>query len=85
MARYKTKKQKKKIAKKATQVKVKPSSIKADSTLGVSELKISTKNKIQATVFSNSQVKLLYRDLFKTLVVTIIVFTVLLSIFIYMR
>jgi hypothetical protein len=78
MARYKTKKQKKKIAQKVAPVKSNPSSIEQS-------IKISKKTETQTTVFSDSQVKLLYGDLFKTLVVTIIVFAVLLSIFFYMR
>lgn len=82
MARYKTKKQKQKAAKKATK-KVAFAQLKSSSL--EQNIKISKKTETQTTVFSNSQVKLLYRDLFKTLVVTLIVFTVLLSIFIYMR
>lgn len=78
MARYKTKKQKKKTVKKIAQAQTKPGKLDENKN-------ISIKTKTQTTVFSKSQVKLLYKDLFKTLVVTLIVFTVLLSIFIYMR
>ncbi|GIK83955.1 MAG: hypothetical protein BroJett025_05770 [Patescibacteria group bacterium] len=43
------------------------------------------KQKTKTTVFSETQVNLLYKDLGKTLIVTAVVFVVLLSIFLYMR
>jgi hypothetical protein len=96
MARYKTKKQKKKAAKKIKNFAVNPVNLEKSDTSAFSsalsssknvksEIIINKKRETPTTVFSKSQVKLLYRDLFKTLVVTIIVFTVLLSIFLYMR
>lgn len=82
MARRKTKKQKKQSD---SRVKV-----AAQTTVSVSENREPVvleqpKQKIKTTIFTQSQVKLLYKDLLKTLVVTVLVFIVLLSIFIYMR
>ena len=39
----------------------------------------------RATKLSQSQVSLVYKDLLKTLIVTVVVFTVLLFIFVYLR
>ncbi|MBP7842687.1 hypothetical protein KA017_01650 [Candidatus Woesebacteria bacterium] len=71
MARVKTKKQKK-----VADLRVVAPQI---------ELPTVTKAKSPTTVFSQSQVNLLYRDLLKTFIVTSIVTVVLLSIFLYMR
>ncbi len=49
------------------------------------ELPIVMKVKNPTTTFSQSQVNLLYKDLVKTLIVTGLVVTVLLSIFLYLR
>jgi hypothetical protein len=43
------------------------------------------KEKTQTSIFNKSQVNLLYKDLIRTLLVTLVVFVVLLSIFAYMR
>ena len=75
MARYKTKKQKKKIDKK----------VKTTKQPEFHEIQSALETKNQATVFSQSQVNLLYKDLRKTAMVTVVVSIVLLSIFLYMR
>ena len=81
MARKKTKKQKRVADQKVVAPKIIVDESGAVSV--VSEKK--SKSKIKSTVFTNSQVSLLYKDLLKTFLVTIIVFVVLLSIFAYMR
>lgn len=71
MARHKTKKQKKVADLRVVTPKI--------------ELPTVTKAKNPTTVFSQSQVNLLYKDLVKTMIVTCVVAVVLLSIFLYMR
>ena len=79
MARYKTKKQKKKSDyRKPVAKETVAAPIKKTNNIAVSE-------KSKTSVFSQTQVNLLYKDLLKTVVVTVVVFTVLLSIFMYMR
>lgn len=77
MARYKTKKQKKMTAQKVQVLK--PMQVVESKTV------VPESQKSQTTFFSESQVKLLYKDLLKTLLVTIVVCIVLLSIFVFMR
>jgi len=85
MARYKTKKQKKKADNRISSQPVYDlNQINIDLETKPKKTSINTA-KNQTTVFSKSQVNLLYKDLGKTLVVTLVVFFVLLSIFLYMR
>jgi len=78
MARHKTKKQKK-------QSDIKTNSINLEGVTLESEDTSNKSKKIKTTVFTKSQVKLLYKDLLKTAAVSLFVFIVLLSIFVYMR
>jgi len=78
MARHKTKKQKK-------QSDIKTNSINLEGVTLESEDTSNKSKKIKTTVFTKSQVKLLYKDLLKTAAFSLFVFIVLLSIFVYMR
>lgn len=80
MARKKTKKQKKKADSRVNEISINLEEVVSDLLITSSKSK---KNK--TTFFSESQVKLLYKDLLKTAVVTLVVFIVLLLIFVYMR
>lgn len=88
MARRKSKKQKKQTdarTRSANLVKKSgSSSYSSEEEINLPVLDTNSK-KSKTTVFSETQVKLLYKDLFKTLIVTLVVFIVLLSIFVYMR
>lgn len=77
MARYKTKKQKIKTTQK----------VQVLETVSGTEPKTQLLEpvKSQTTFFSQTQVKLLYKDLLKTFLVTMVVFIVLLSIIVFMR
>ncbi len=79
MARVKTKKQKKKADARVVIPRFEP-----QVTIVATE-KVTQEAKVKTTVFSQSQVNLLYKDLAKTFIVTVIVAVVLLSIFVYMR
>ena len=82
MARRKTKKQKKQTDNKVNQNSINLEEVVLES---ISKDTSDKSKKIKTTIFSQSQVKLLYKDLLKTAVVTLVVFIVLLSIFMYMR
>lgn len=77
MARHKTKQQKKASDHRITAVP----SISLESITTQKQPKAEK----SSTVFLESQVHLLYKDLAKTLLITVVVFFVLLSIFLYMR
>ena len=79
MARTKTKKQKKKADARVTITHFQPQIVVEPIR------KVEQETKVKTTVFSQSQVNLLYKDLTKTFIVTVIITLVLLSIFIYMR
>lgn len=82
MARKRTKKQKKAAEKRTNEAPV----VGIDQVATVVLPKKTTpKTKNTATVLDQSQVSLLYKDLRKTLIISVIVFLVLLSIFLYMR
>jgi len=81
MARKKTK-----LQKKIADQRVITPTVLIDDSGAVSVIKLKeSKSKIKSTVFDDSQVSLLYKDLLKTFLVTVIVFSVLLFIFMYMR
>lgn len=78
MARHMTKEQKKRVDRKLATV----------AAVSLDSLEVSLDQKVeksQTTVFLESQVNLVYKDLARTLLVTVVVFCVLLSIFVYMR
>ena len=78
MARKKTKKQKIKAKNRySSNARV---SVSEDGRVSVS-LNDAKINKIKATTFSQSQVSLLYKDLLKTLITTVIVFGVLILVY----
>lgn len=77
MARHKTKKQKKLASTRVLELK-----LNLEPTIS-NQKELSPEFK--TTFFSQSAVKLLYKDLLKTLIITIVVFVVLLSILVYMR
>ncbi|MCB9812929.1 MAG: hypothetical protein H6772_00845 [Pseudomonadales bacterium] len=78
MARKKTKKEKQKSEKRSMNTTMVSVSQTGELSLGMVESK---KVETKSTTFSQSQVSLLYKDLIKTLITTLIVFGVLVVIF----
>ena len=89
MARHKTRKQKKRAAVRnpqilvKTQVPVETKPVVSQKT--VQPVVVPQSQQSQTTFFSQTQVNLLYKDLVKTVLITVLIAIVLLSIFLYIR
>lgn len=84
MARKKTKSQKIKTAKK-TKNTITTNVVVSETGVVTIEAKSTKESRIKSTPYSDSQVSLIYKDLLKTAITTLVVFSILISIFIYVR